>query len=67
MFLCELGVQSVIAPRNHAPHYGCIISHSAATAAVVNYKEAYVFEKLLRNFSKTYASKEFYSPPLAAA
>jgi hypothetical protein len=45
---------------------GCIISHSAATAAVVNFKEAHVFEKLLRNFSKTCASKEFYLPPQAA-
>jgi hypothetical protein len=45
----------------------CIISHSAATAAVVNFKEAHVFEKLRSNFSKTCASKEFYSPPLAAA
>jgi hypothetical protein len=45
---------------------GCIISHSAATAAVVNSLEAHVFEKLLRNFSKTCASKEFYLPPQAA-
>jgi hypothetical protein len=42
------------------------VSYSAATAAVVNFKEAHVFEKLLRNFSKTCASKEFYSPPKAA-
>jgi hypothetical protein len=45
---------------------GCIISHSAATAAVVNSLEAHIFEKLLRNFSKICASKEFYSPPQAA-
>jgi hypothetical protein len=46
---------------------GCLISHSAAPAAVVNFKEAYVFEKLRSNFSKTYASKEFYLPLLTAA
>jgi hypothetical protein len=49
---------------------GCIISHSAAIpiaiGTVVNFKEAHVFEKLLRNFSKTCASKEFYLPPQAA-
>jgi hypothetical protein len=48
---------------------GCIISHSAAIpiaiGTVVNFKEAHVFEKLLRNFSKTCASKEFYLLPIA--
>jgi hypothetical protein len=39
------------------------ISHSAAAAAVVNFKEAHIFEKLLCNFSKICASKEFYSLP----
>jgi hypothetical protein len=42
----------------------CLISKTAADAAVVNFKEAHVFEKLLRNFSKTCASKEFYSLPI---
>jgi hypothetical protein len=46
------------------------MSHSAAIpiaiGTVVNFKEAHVFEKLRSNFSKTCASKEFYSPPLAA-
>jgi hypothetical protein len=46
---------------------GCIISHSAAIpiaiGTVVNFKKAHVFEKLRSNFSKTCASKEFYSLP----
>jgi hypothetical protein len=37
-----------------------------AIGTVVNFKEVHVFEKLLRNFSKTCTSKEFYLPPQAA-
>jgi hypothetical protein len=34
-----------------------------AIGSVVNFKEAHVFEKLRRYFSKTCASNEFYSLP----